>query len=177
MAKKVNEIAVVEEVKGSKKIEEAVQMTKEVKEIKKEEKVDKVEVAEVEVKKANPIQEVMNEKFMNEINTEELIGLTFQDAYKTYGLKAKIKSNFELVMLTKQTRKSYILVMVDLDSGENIIIGDYKSIMECKVFTMKFSAITKKEIKIHFFKPGRKNQASERISEKTYADKMAKYTI
>jgi hypothetical protein len=167
MAKKIQMVTTVEEINGV-----------EIKATKNQYKKDATNVQEapvVEIKMVTA-EEIMTEDFMKQIHSNYNGALPksvkeFVEEQKLENIKNQEKMEF--VMLTQESRKIYYLLQIG--GSEPLFIGSYKSIMECKIFTMKLAALVGDEIKIHYFKPGRKNQSSEKISGKTYFDKIEKY--
>lgn len=161
----------------SKKVEaKEIKKTQEVKEMAKSEKAPKVEAPKVEekVEIKNAKEIVMNEKFMADFHKSEKVASKNAQEYLTDRIETLKKSeNVEYVMLTQESRKVYYLF--EIIGGEYYYIGEFKAIMEIKIFVVKVAAILKKELKAHYFKPGRKNQSSEKLTGKSYFDKIEKY--
>lgn len=127
--------------------------------------------AKIEKKEISIAEKIMNEDFMKKFHEDTKIDklpVTVKEFVEN-NLQYLKEQEFEIYMLTQESRKIYYLFINDC------FVGQYKSIMEVKIFTMKLAALLKKEIKANYFKPGRKTQASEKISGKSYSDKIEKY--
>jgi hypothetical protein len=174
MAKKNEKIQEVkiEEVKDQNVKNEKAEKVKK-NEVKNEKKVEKKEEAKIE---KNIKETVMSEEFMktHHEKAEGLETLNFVEYFEKRKEQLEKNENIEFVMLTQESRKIYYLF--EVSDNEFYYIGEFKSIMENKIFTMKVASILNREMKIHYFKPGRKNQSSEKINKKSYLDKLEKYS-
>jgi hypothetical protein len=108
-------------------------------------------------------------------NLEELFQSKNQDESKKRSL-----DDFQLLMIHRESRKIYYLMIHDMKNDEIFFLSKNDSIMKNKLFLLKLiQFFEKSEMKIHYIKNDRKNQSSEIIKkdDKEYSSKLIKYSM
>lgn len=119
--------------------------------------------------------QMIHEKYQNESEKK------FDDMIDDLNILFKDRNldEFQLIMISRESRKIYYLMINDIQKNEIHFILKNDSIMKNKIFLLRMIQLfNHKEMKIHYLKSDRKNQSQELISRdnREYIEKIKRYS-
>lgn len=135
-------------------------------------------IVDVKVKESN-FEEIHNMyKDSSEVSFIDSLEMEF-DNLKLKEYFEGPESDFELIMIHRESRKIYYLFLHDNTDGSNVLIMKNNSIMKNKVYSLKLSQFVDREIKITYVKNDRKTQSKEIFhhSDKKHEKTIQKYSM